>query len=105
MILQLSFSYNLYCFILIWANLHSANNNVTAIKTDSNSIQVTLNEWGRWFWVNDQGAIDYETENYKVDFDNLNHSYIVTFIKLSKSDDVIIYFTPEGWKEFNLTTE
>ena len=83
-----------------WANMLSPEDDVSVIQLDNDTLQVVLNEWGRWFWYQDQGAADYSNEIAAVDFDEWNHSYKVNFKHPLGKNDVIIYFTPSGWKEF-----
>ncbi len=85
---------------IAWANLNSLTDNITVKQNDANSIEVTLNEWGRWFWINGQGAYDYADKNFEVSFDELNHSYVLKFNTMPSKNDAIIYYTPDGWKRF-----
>ncbi|MBC8045912.1 MAG: hypothetical protein H7Y00_03905 [Fimbriimonadaceae bacterium] len=87
---------------IAWANMHSVQNSITIEQKNSNTLQVTLNEWGRWFWMKDKGGYDYADDFVKVDFDDWNHSYTVEFLQSVKENEVIIYYTPEGFKEFKL---
>jgi hypothetical protein len=85
-----------------WANQKSLNDNITVEPLSNTEIKVTLNEWGRWFWINNRGASDYSNEYYSAAFDEWNHSYTVTFKNKLGTNDVVIYFTPDGWKEIAL---
>lgn len=84
-----------------WANMQDLSNNITVEQMDSLTLKVTLNEWGRWFWVGDKGAYDYKTDFAEVDFDEWNHSYTVRFKMCPTVHEPVIYYTPQGWKEFH----
>jgi hypothetical protein len=85
---------------IAWTNMYSLLDDVIVKQVDTLSVQVTLSDWGRWFWVNDQGAQDYSNDTVQVDFDALNHSYTAHFVRPPGKNDVVLYFTPGGWKVF-----
>ncbi len=81
-----------------WTTINSPEDSVAVEKLSELSFKVSLPAWGRWFWYNNYGAVDYENEHYEVDFADDSQSYVVKFKKLSQSD-VIIYYTSSGWRE------
>lgn len=84
-----------------WANMQSLDDDVTVHQTGPLQLSLTLNEWGRWLWYRNRGASDYETDTHAAVFDAWNHSYELRFKTPLFSDDMIIYFTPQGWKTFS----
>lgn len=84
-----------------WANQFSPDDDVLVEQVDGHTLRVTLKEWGRWFWYDNNGAADYASEALAVDFDDMNHSYTVDFKNGLSVNTAIIYFAPEGWKEFH----
>jgi hypothetical protein len=85
---------------IAWANIQAPDNNVTVEQVGERDVKVTLNEWGRWFWYQNRGATDYETDTHSANFDEWNHSYVISFKKHLLPNEVIIYFTPDGWQTF-----
>lgn len=86
---------------IAWANMNSPEDDISLKGNVNDTIELTLNEWGRWFWYNNKGAEDYANETAQVNFDNWNHSYKLVFNKPPGDKDVIIYFTRSGWKKLN----
>jgi hypothetical protein len=85
-----------------WANRFAETDSVTIETINNSDIKLTLNEWGRWFWVNGIGASNYSTEYFSAEFDEWNHSYVVHFKKPLNDNDVVIYYTPDGWKKVEM---
>jgi hypothetical protein len=50
-------------------NLTSINDGVTVKMASSDTVIVTLNQWGNWWWRGGIGASNYENEVFKVQFD------------------------------------
>lgn len=61
-------------------------------------LKVSFSQWGNWWWRGSYGAVDYETENYKVDFDEEGQSYIL-LMKNNNPGDIFIYQNSTKWKE------
>jgi len=85
-----------------WTNRFALTDNVAVEALNNTDVKVTLNEWGRWFWVNGIGASNYSTDYFSVEFDEWNHSYVVHFKKPINSNEAVIYYTPEGWKKVDM---
>jgi hypothetical protein len=76
-------------------NLNNPTDSVTVQTINDSTLQVTLSQWGTWYWRNTMGAVSYESTKLKVAIDEWNHSYTVVF-KDRKAGDV--FFIPSGWK-------
>jgi hypothetical protein len=45
------------------------NDGVSVKKVSHDTVIVTLNQWGNWWWRSGRGAENYENHLYKVQFD------------------------------------
>ena len=98
-----NFKMNTNFYSIAGMNLNSNKDKIIVEKLNSKVFKVTLSQWGNWFWVGEYGASDYKNELYRVDFDDINHSYLLTFNqnnKLSKSK--IIYYDSGKLKQMSL---
>jgi len=77
-------------------NMMETTDSVSVEVVSDTSLRVTLSEWGRWFWRFGAGAMNYETEDYKVETDG--HSYLLTF-KKKPPDAVYIYQSAGHWSQ------
>lgn len=87
---------NLKLSTIAGMNINSIQDKVIVEKLNSDSIKVTLGQWGNWFWVGENGANDYKNEIYSVDFDDINHSYILTFNSDSNLKNIRLIFYDSG---------
>jgi hypothetical protein len=69
---------------------------------DSMTIKVTLNQWGTWWMYNYQGATNYETDLYKVEYTDPSHEYLLKF-KTTPKDAVILYEQGEQWRKVDMS--
>jgi hypothetical protein len=84
-------------------NMNSIHDKVIVEKLNSDSIKVTLGQWGNWFWVGENGANDYKNEIYSVDFDDINHSYILKLNSdLNLNNNRLIFYDSGQIKQIKL---
>jgi hypothetical protein len=84
-------------------NMNSIQDKVIVEKLNSDSIKVTLGQWGNWFWVGENGANDYKNEIYSVDFDDINHSYILKLNSdLNLNNNRLIFYDSGQIKQIKL---
>ena len=53
---------------------------------------------GKWYMYRGLGAVDYENENYKVDFDDWNFSYNLTILKKPIDTTYLLQCYGDKWK-------
>jgi hypothetical protein len=84
-------------------NMNSIQDKVIVEKLNSESIKVTLGQWGNWFWVGENGANDYKNKIYSVDFDDINHSYILKLNSdLNLNNNRLIFYDSGQIKQIKL---
>lgn len=59
-------------------NILSADNETSVSKLSDSVYYVKCEQYGKWYYHLGQGAYDYSTEDYKVDFDEWNTAYTLT---------------------------
>lgn len=84
--------------IIAWVNVFS-NENETSIEiiNDSTYYVKCLKE-GKWYYYKGAGATDYETQQYKVDFDEWNFAYQLTIKNKPKDTTYILQCDGNKWK-------
>lgn len=83
-------------------NMTSAHDG-THVKVLGDSIlQVTLNQWGTWWWYEGFGAHSYENEDYKLDLKDPGHMYELT-LKKPSAQYLLLYQQGDEWKIVNWT--
>lgn len=78
-------------------NMTGPGNGVEVEVTASDSLRVTFEQWGNWWWRDGRGATDYENERYQ--FRNQGHHYDLIWKQRPEEDAVIIYQDGLSWKE------
>lgn len=86
---------------IVGYNMMSVNDSVKVMVVNDSTLQVELSDWGRWYWLETHGAYSYENELVKVDMDEWNHTYRLTFKALRK-EDVVIYQSGTNWRRVAL---
>jgi hypothetical protein len=79
-------------------NMIKLNDGVSVEVVDSNSLKVTFNQWGNWWWQGGIGAANYSTADFTVVIDEWSHSYTISF-KTKKSNAVYLYQDGGIWKK------
>lgn len=77
-------------------NMFNASDGVTVEKTDSLLCKITLEGWG-WFWNEQVGAYDYETEDFR--FKLIDKTYSLHFKHPLQNDEAIIFQHGGIWQE------
>jgi hypothetical protein len=60
---------NAHSFEVAQYNLTSINDGVSVKTPSRDTVIVTLNQWGNWWWRGGKGASNYENDIFKVQFD------------------------------------
>ncbi len=82
---------------LAFFNMNTPQDGVTVTTPDSTGMfRTEFNQWGNWWWRNGIGALDYETDQYKVQFKGKWHE--LTFKNGRPKDAVFIYQSGDSWK-------
>jgi hypothetical protein len=84
-------------------NLNSKEDGIIVEKIKFNEYKITLRQWGNWFWVGEYGASDYKNDIYSVDFDEINHSYLLKFnSKIDLRNSRMIFYDSAKIKQISL---
>ena len=82
----------------------TALDNGAHVRVDSlNQVFVTFNQWGTWWWHKGNGASDYETPDYHIQFDykGCGNCYKLTF--KNNNDRILLFQTSDTLKEVDRT--
>ena len=82
-------------------NMMTPNDGVHVVVLDDSTLEVTLNQWGSYWWFAGRGAVDYETDCYKVEIlehGNTGGAYRLTLKKPSEQLEVL-FQEGSAWKE------
>ncbi len=82
----------------------TALDNGAHVRVDSlNQVFVTFNQWGTWWWHKGNGASDYETSDYRIQFDykGCGNCYKLTF--KNNNDRILLFQTSDTLKEVDRT--
>ena len=83
-------------------NMETATDGVNVTQLTNNTLKVSFNQWGNWFWRNGIGAgAGYENDYYKVRFKG---QWYELELKEGLLDAIFIYQDGEEWKEFEITS-
>lgn len=86
-------------FDVLQYNMTSPTDGVSVQKISQDTIKVTLNQWGNWWWKYGIGCGDYETADYKVKIDNDCGRCYTLIMKNRKLGRVFLYQTGNELKE------
>lgn len=78
-------------------NMLTPDNGVHVNVLNDSVVQVTLNQWGTWWWYGDMGADSYENDEYKMNLVDPGHRYELT-LKHPASDYLILFQVGSNWK-------
>lgn len=78
-------------------NLTGPGDGVSVERLTTDTLKVTFNQWGNWWWRDGLGGSSYETEDYQ--FIDRDHHYLLVFKSLNP-EAVFIYQDGREWKEF-----
>jgi hypothetical protein len=65
---------------------------------NDSTINVTLNQWGTWWWYAMQGGHSYENDDYRLDLKDPGHFYELTLRKPA-ADYLLLFQVGDQWKE------
>lgn len=81
-------------------NMENTTDGVSVTQLSANTLKVTFNQWGNWFWRNGIGAgAGYENDYYKVRFKG---QWYELELKDTLKEAVFIYQDGDQWKEFEI---
>ena len=61
-------------------------------------VDVTLNQWGTWWWYTGHGGVSYENKEYRVNMKDAGHWYELTL--KHPADDIMLLYEVDGqWKK------
>ncbi|MBP6659784.1 MAG: hypothetical protein KA174_03835 [Chitinophagales bacterium] len=84
--------------VMAGVNVFSKNNETDVEQKNDSTYYVKCTVNGKWYYHNCGGAVDYETESYKVDFDEWNTAYTLT-IKQNPSETMyLLQCVGDKWK-------
>lgn len=85
--------------ILASPNVLSLENETKVININDSTLQINCIGYGKWYYYKSQGATDYQTENYHVDFDEWNTGYsLIYFPSTIKDTTYILQCYGTNWK-------
>jgi hypothetical protein len=71
------------------------------VRNDS-TVQVTLNQWGTWWWYAMRGASSYQNADYKLDVVDAGHWYQLT-LRHPAADYLLLYQQGADWRVVDFT--
>ncbi len=82
-------------------NMSSQEDGAHVWVHNDSMLRVTLNQWGTWWWYQAQGAISYETEDYKLNMMDMGHWYDLK-LKHPPGQYLILFQQGDQWKTVNM---
>jgi len=67
---------------------------------NDSTANITLNQWGTWWWYNSFGAVSYENAGYRVNMIDEGHYYQLT-LKHNNEKYLLLYQVAGKWKTVN----
>jgi len=81
-------------------NMISSGDGAHITVINDSVVNVTLNQWGTWWWFSGLGAFSYENEQFKVNMRDVGHEYQLVLKK--PEDKYVVMFEADGkWKIVN----
>jgi hypothetical protein len=69
---------------------------------NDSTVEVTLNQWGTWWWYHYNGAFSYDNETYKLNLVDPGHRYELTLHK--PATGYLLLFNNGGqWKAVDMS--
>ena len=69
---------------------------------NDSTLQVTLNQWGTWWWYEGHGGKSYETSDYRLDMKDVGHWYEITLKKPSEQY-LLLFSVGDKWKTVDMS--
>ncbi|MBS1783101.1 MAG: hypothetical protein JSS78_08540 [Bacteroidetes bacterium] len=82
-------------------NMNTSYDGAHITILDSNTLKVTLNQWGSWWMFNYHGAKSYENNLFRVEIIDVGHEYIL-HLKKHPKNMVILFQHGDWWSQVNL---
>lgn len=79
-------------------NIFSKDKETITTKINDSTYYVKCDKLGKWYMYRGLGAVDYEKENYKVDFDEWNTAYTLTIKKAPDDTTYLLQCEGDKWK-------
>lgn len=79
-------------------NIFSKDKETVTTKENDSTYYVKCDKPGKWYMYRGLGAVDYEKENYKVDFDEWNTAYTLTIKKAPKDTTYLLQCEGDKWR-------
>ncbi len=77
-------------------NMEARTDGAHVKAINDSTIQVTLSQWGTWWWYEGHGGKSYETPDYRLDMKDVGHWYELTLKKPAK-DFLLLYSVGDKW--------
>ena len=77
-------------------NIKTINDGAHVKVLNDSTVQVSLNQWGTWWWYNDMGAVNYQNKHFKVKIDEWG-GYDLT-LKGKPNDYILLFQVGNQWK-------
>lgn len=83
---------------IAWVNIFTKGNESVVEKLNDSTYYVKCIHDGKWYYYLGHGAIDYQNENYRVDFDEWNTAYTWTLTSMPADTSYVLQCYGEQWK-------
>jgi hypothetical protein len=77
-------------------NMTSSADGVAVTQPSPDSLTVTFDQWGNWWWRNGLGATNYQTDQYQ--FYNKGHHYELKWVAPPDNDTPVLFQDGAVWK-------
>ena len=81
-------------------NMVTANDGAHVNVLNDTTVEVTLNQWGTWWWYDYQGCTSRETKDYKLDMVDAGHRYKL-ILKKDAKEYLLLYQNNKQFKTVN----
>lgn len=85
-------------------NMVSKDDGAYVKVLNDSTIQVTLAQWGTWWWYEGHGGKSYETEDYKLNMTDVGHQYELT-LKHPHEKYLLLFEHNAMWKTVNMANK
>ncbi|MBS1588071.1 MAG: hypothetical protein JST52_00510 [Bacteroidetes bacterium] len=82
-------------------NMNTPYDGAHVTVLDSNTLKVTLNQWGSWWMYNYHGAKSYENDLFRVEITDVGYEYIL-HLKTHSKNIAILFQHGDWWSQVNL---
>lgn len=82
-------------------NMLTDNDGAHVNVINDSTVDITLNQWGTWWWYGGFGAYNYQTPDYNANFDK-GHTYEIT-LRRPASNYLLLYEIGPNWKVVDMS--